>query len=404
MEYWDVNVPRCMSPGQAQAIRSALEEAESNPGLLCDFDGEGAVGELEGRFARLCGARHALAVTSGTAAIHAGLLAAGVGKGDEVITTPYSWPQTVSPIIFTGATPVFADILPGTLHLDVDSVRRRLSRKTKAILVTHLFGHVADMPSLEQLAKDAGVVLIADAAHALSASLHGGPVGSRGDMACFSLGRGKLLNAGEGGILVTNDPVLHERAVALTQHPERLWWLTGERGTGLGLNYRLHPLVALLATAGLSDIRARLAHRREMYNAFWEGAGEDILELVQPQSCIPGEDPAVHAIPLTLAADVDREDLCYLAQSRGATLRCGPVGTPLHYRLGKSYGPRPPRHPSHRKGSCPVAEERCRQRELWVMSSLDMDSFIPDVAWEMGKAVASAVKELAGASQTVEVL
>lgn len=358
----------------------------SDPSLLCDLEGSGPVAALEEEFVRLCGRRYALAVSSGTAAVHAALLAAGVGPGDEVITTPYSWPQTLSPILFTGATPVFADIDPNTWHLSPESVIARITARTKAIVVAHLFGRMADMVRLEEIAADAGVVLIADAAHALGASLHGRPAGAWGDMACLSLGRGKLVSAGEGGVLLTDDEALYEKEVALTQHPERLWRLTGQRGSGLSLNYRLHPLMAVLALASLRELARRLVHRHKVYTVFFQGL--EGSRLLRAQGRIDGEEPASYGLPLSVIPGSDREELCRLAQEKSMPLQCGPVGRPLHLRLiGLEY-PKLPSHPSWEHGSCPAAESRCQQHELWALSALDMDSMQAETAWEMGQRLA----------------
>jgi len=374
---------------------AALEGAVSDPSLLCDLEGSGPVAALEEEFARLCGRRYALAVSSGTAAVHAALLAAGVGPGDEVITTPYSWPQTLSPILFTGATPVFADIDPNTWHLAPESVIARITAKTKAIVVAHLFGRMADMVRLEEIAASTGMVLIADATHALGANLHGRPAGAWGDMACFSLGRGKLVSAGEGGMLVTDDDSLFEKAVALTQHPDRLWRLTGKRGSsGLGLNYRLHPLLAVLAQASIMEMGNRLLHRRRVEAVFWDGVrqqeGNQQEDVLLAQAGQPGGETAAYGIPLTYASEDEtaREALCRAAQEQGIPLRCGPVGRPLHLRLDGLEYPKPVPHPSWERGSCPVAESRCQHHEFWALSALDMDGIQAETAWEMGQRLA----------------
>jgi dTDP-4-amino-4,6-dideoxygalactose transaminase len=244
--------PGCMTLPQISALKNALKIAGNDPSLLCDLEGCGPVSELEREFALICGTRFALAVSSGTAAIHAAFLAAGVGPGDEVIVTPYSWPQSVTPVIFSGATPVFADIDPLTLNLDPESVLGRISSKTRAILPVHLFGHPADMVQLEKIAGEIGAVLISDAAHALGAKLNSRPIGAWGNISCFSLGRGKLVSGGEGGIITTDDEILYEKVLALTQHPERVKRIKGFRGFSeeFGLNFRIHPLADILA---LSD-------------------------------------------------------------------------------------------------------------------------------------------------------
>lgn len=384
-----MNKPGCISRSQMRAVKAVLEDMVEDPFLLCDLEGCGPVGGFEQRFAEVCGVEYALAVSSGTAAIHAALLALGVGPGDEVISSPYSWPQTVSPVLFTGATLVFADIDARTLHLDPVSVADRMTPRTKAIIVPHLFGHMAEMPSLGLWARSVGVPLVSDVAQAMGAELYGRPVGPWGDLACFSLGRGKLVSCGEGGVLVTNNQILYERAVALTQHPDRFWRLTGEQGHGLALNYRLHPLQAALGLAALEDKDRILAHRRKVKAAFLEALLDN--ELLTAPASISGDDSAAYGIPLIWNGAGDRGLLCDQAQGLGLPLRPGPVGEPLHLRLAELIYPSPVDHWTHQEGSCPVAEKHCRHRELWALSALDMDGVSEGEAYDMARALHALV-------------
>lgn len=366
-----MNKPGCISCNQVRALKAVLDGMAEDPSLLCDLEGCGPVARFEQRFAEVCGVEYALAVSSGTAAIHTALLALEVGPGDEVISSPYSWPQTISPVLFAGATLVFADIDARTLHLDPVSVADRITPRTKAIIVPHLFGHMADLPTLQLLARAAGVALISDAAQAMGAELYSRPAGAWGDLACFSLGRGKLVSCGEGGVLVTSNQALYERAVALTQHPDRFWRLTGEEGHGLALNYRMHPLQAALGLAAIEDKDRILAHRKTVKTAFLQGLEGNKL-LTAPAS-INGEDSAAYGMPLIWHGVGGQGSLCSRAQGLGLPLRPGPVGEPLHLRLAGLSHPSPVDHWTHQEGSCPVAEEHCRHHELWALSALDMD-------------------------------
>jgi len=374
-----------MSEQQILAIKRALKKAHDDPSMMCDLEGLGSVAELEDQFASICNTRFALSVSSGTAAIHAALLSCGIVPGDEIITTPYSWPQSVAPVLFTGATPVFADINRRTFNLDPESVLNRISSKTKAILPVHLFGHSADMVQLEEIARNNGLVLITDAAHALGAKLQGRPIGSWGNIACFSLGRGKLVSGGEGGMIATNDEKLYERAVALTQHPERMRRIKGSKYTNecLGLNFRIHPLSALLALCDLKTIVQKYIHREIVFRRFMKGLGNN--DYLTPQLSLFQEDPAPYGIPLTFEQKSGREELVNQLQTMGVPLRCGPVRKPLHLQLSNGKGPGPKFHPTHLKGSCPVAEQRCSMRELWVLSALDMDGISHADAYSMGE-------------------
>jgi perosamine synthetase len=230
------------------------------------------------------------------------------------------------------------------------------------------------------MANEHNLALVVDAAHALGCQTTGDNASVPwGDAACFSLGRGKLVSGGEGGFLATDDESLYERVLLLTQHASRI---TRELGPGLGvcgelgLNYRMHPLAAVLALADLDVMRARLTHRRAVWQAFHDGLG-----------CVPelmpvprGKETAAwtaYGLPLTCLAKgkdcaVEREHLLDLANQSALPLRSGPVSIPLHLRLKTHRLPVTP-HPTHSPGFCPVAEERCATKELWMLSALDMD-------------------------------
>ena len=157
--------------------------------------------ELERRFAEYIGAEHALAVSSGTAAMHLALVALGVGPGDEVITTPITWPATANVIVHTGATPVFVDVRDSDLNINPDAVAAAVTPRTKAILPVHLAGQPCDLDPLQQL----GLPVIEDAAHATESAYRGRKIGALSDATCFSLYATKNVAAGEGGLVTTND-------------------------------------------------------------------------------------------------------------------------------------------------------------------------------------------------------
>jgi dTDP-4-amino-4,6-dideoxygalactose transaminase len=156
--------------------------------------------ELERRFAEYVGARHCLAVASGTAALHLSLLALGVGPGDEVITTPITWPATANVIVHAGAIPVFADVRDSDLNIDPEHVAALITPHTKAILPVHLAGQPADLDPLHAL----GLPIVEDAAHAVESAYRGRKIGALSDATCFSLYATKNLAAGEGGLITTD--------------------------------------------------------------------------------------------------------------------------------------------------------------------------------------------------------
>ena len=159
-----------------------------------------AAAELERRFAEYLDVKHALAVTSGTAAMHLALAALGVGPGDEVVTTPITWPATANVVVHVGATPVFADVRPGDLNIDPEHAASLVGPRTKAILPVHLAGQPADLDPLWAL----GVPVIEDAAHAVESAYRGRKIGGLSEATCFSLYATKNVAAGEGGLIATN--------------------------------------------------------------------------------------------------------------------------------------------------------------------------------------------------------
>src|SRR5215207_1913335 len=158
--------------------------------------------ELERRFAEYLGVEHVLAVASGTAALHLSLLAVGVEPGDEVITTPITWPATANVIVHAGATPVFADVRDSDLNIDPDRVAEVVTEKTKVIMPVHLAGQPCDMDPLLEL----GLPIVEDAAHAAESAYRGRKIGTLSEATCFSLYATKNIAAGEGGLISTNDP------------------------------------------------------------------------------------------------------------------------------------------------------------------------------------------------------
>jgi perosamine synthetase len=249
------------------------------------------------------------------------------------------------------------------------------------------------------MGKGQGLAVVADAAHAMGSRLAGRTVAQWGDAACFSIGRGKLVSGGEGGLLTTNDANLYERALSLTQHPTRIKRELGPGSKGLGAedlgyNYRMHPLAAVLALADVANLDQRLSHRRNVWRAFHEGLGE--VPFLSPPVSQPSEQWTAYGVPLTFrymkSGIMDRKELVAAAQQQGVPLRCGPVETPLHLRSAFQrsddvayWAYRIQSHPSHRPDACPVAEQRCAREELWAMSALDMDGIGGEQAYELGR-------------------
>src|SRR5579872_213795 len=169
------------------------------------------VGEFEEAFAAWIGARYAVSFSSGTAALHGAAFAAGIGTGDEVITSPFTVAATANCELYQGGKPVFADVREDTLNIDPECVSKRITPRTKALLPVDYAGHPADLEAMRALADRHGLVVIEDAAHALGATFHGRPVGSISHMSVFSFHPVKHLTTGEGGMVTTDDAELARR-------------------------------------------------------------------------------------------------------------------------------------------------------------------------------------------------
>jgi len=242
--------------------------------------------ELEERFAAYVDAKHAIALSSGTAALHLSLLALGVGPGDEVITSPITWPATANVVVHAGATPVFVDVRDDDLNIDADRVREAVTERTKALLPVDLAGQPADLDPLLAL----GLPIVEDAAHAAEAVYRGRKVGSIVDATCFSLYATKNVAAGEGGIVTTNDD-----GVADSIRDRRLM----RRGDG-----SLYDIAVPGYKANLSDVLAAIAlvqlekvdrHRaiRERHVAVYDAAVAE-LDGITPLARDPRDTHALH--------------------------------------------------------------------------------------------------------------
>jgi perosamine synthetase len=208
------------------------------------------VAEFEEKFAEYIGVNHAVATSSGTTALHLSLLAGGVGPGDEVITTPFTFAATGNSILYVGAKPVFVDINNETYNIDPQMVENAVTDKTKAIIPVHLYGQPADMDSINIIADDNGLLVIEDAAQAHGALYNGKKVGSLGDMGCFSFYPTKNMTTSEGGIITTDNEEMAEKSRVLRAHGE------SERYTHvvLGYNFRMTDIAAAIGVIQLKKL------------------------------------------------------------------------------------------------------------------------------------------------------
>jgi perosamine synthetase len=235
--------------------------------------------EFEERFAAYCGVRYGISTTSGTTALHLALASIGVGPGDEVLMPTFTMAATAFAVSYCGAKPVFVDSEPETFNIDMERVARYLDRqskrgslKVKALLPVHIYGHPVDMGPVLEAAERYSLAVIEDAAEAHGAEYKGKRCGSFGNMACFSFYANKIITTGEGGMVVTDDPVLADKARRLKD----LAHATGQRflHTDLGFNYRMTNLQAALGVAQLNKIDRHIEKKRWMAREYSHGLKE----------------------------------------------------------------------------------------------------------------------------------
>ncbi len=374
--------PGCLPGNTANQMHRAIDQACEEPSCFCDLEGAGPVRELERAILPVVGGEYVLAVSSGTAAIHTALLAAGIGPGDQVITPSFTWPQSAAPIVFCGAEPVWVDVEPDTGHIDPVKVAEAITPRTKAILVPHLFGHVADLPTLQMLARTAGVLLISDAAQAMGATFYGKPAGDYSDMACNSLGRGKLLSTGEGGLVTFRHREHYERTLKLTQHPDRYFRETGKRCSGFALNYRMHPWQAMCGLASLEDMHSKLEHRRNVYQAF--AAPLNDAPAIETLRISEGVEHAAYGVFLKAKSPKLRDALLRKSYEKGFDMAPGIIPEPQHMAFARERIN--PNEPWLTESiSLPNSERLCFGQQLWPLGPLEMDEISMVQASKMGR-------------------
>ena len=298
------------------------------------------VEEFEERFAEWVGAEYGIAVNSGTAALHDALLSCGIGEGDEVITTPFTFIASGNSILYTGAKPVFADIDLKTYTINPDSIEDLITENTKAILPVQLYGQSADMEKINDIAEKYGLTVIEDAAQAHGATCNGEKVGSIGDMACFSFYPTKNMTTSEGGIITTNDEELAENARVFRAHGASVRYHHDE----IGYNFRMTDISAAIGLAQLDKIDE--FNDKRIANAAYLNEGlKDVDGVITPY-CADGSKHVYHQYTIRVEKG-DRDEWVDLIND------CG-VGTGIHYPI-PLYN-----QPVYRslgiEGNCPNAE------------------------------------------------
>lgn len=314
--------------------------------------------EFEKRFADYVGAKYAVSISNGTAALHAACFAAGINEGDEVITSPITFAASANCVLYQGGKPAFADINPKSYNIDVEDIERKITKKTKAIIPVDFTGQAVDIDGINEIAKKYGLVVIEDAAHSLGAEYKGKKTGSLVDMTTFSFHPVKHITTGEGGVITTNNKELYEKLKLFRTHgitrDKKILYNKNEGSwyyeqLELGYNYRITDIQCALGISQLNKIDKFLRRRREIAEKYNEYL-KDIDGIVLPyQEEYIKSSWHLYVIQLELEKfKVGRREIfeALQAENIGVNVHYIPVYYhPYYQKLG------------YKKGLCPNAEK-----------------------------------------------
>jgi dTDP-4-amino-4,6-dideoxygalactose transaminase len=337
-------IPYLDLPVQLRSIRKDLDAAIARTIDQCSFCLGPEVAQFEKDFARFVGAEHCVGFNSGTSALHIAMRLLGVGPGDEVITTPFTFVATSWAISYVGAKPVYVDIDDATFNLDPKLIGRAITPRTKAVLPVHLYGHPFDVDAVLAVCRKHKLPLVEDAAQAHGAEYKGKTVGIFGAISCFSFYPGKNLGAcGEGGALVTSNAAFAARARALREHGSTVRYYHDE----VGYNYRMEGIQGAVLGVKLKHLTKWTAERRRVAHRYHALLADTPLQL--PREA----DYAQSAWHLYVVRHPRRDDLKRHLEANG-------IGCALHYplplHLQKCYA-----NLGHKPGDLPVAEKAARE-------------------------------------------
>lgn len=315
------------------------------------------VAELEKALALYTKSSYAVVVSNGTAALHCACIAAGIGQGDEVITTPLTFAASANCALYCGAKPVFADINPDTYNIDPDSIEKCITDKTKAVVAVDFTGQAVEISRIKEICDKHNLVFIEDAAHAIGTKYEGQPIGSLADMTCFSFHPVKTITSGEGGAITTNNEEFHQKLVLAHTHgivKEEAYM--DEKGVGLwyyeqkslGYNYRMTDFQAALLLSQLNKLEKFKGRRQEIVERYNKAFAEMPEIIIQKN--IPESDTCNHLYVIRLNFDVLACNRKQFFDAMGAEnvqpqVHYVPVyWFPYYQQLG------------YRKGLCPIAE------------------------------------------------
>lgn len=349
------------------------------------------VNQFEKAVAEYVGAKDAVVVNSGTAALHAAAFAAGIGPGDEVIVTPMTFAASANCILYMGGRPVFADVSANTLNIDPAEIEKKITPHTKAIVAVDYTGQPCDFDAIRLIAEKHNLVVIEDAAHALGATYRGRKIGTLNELTTLSFHPVKHITTGEGGMIVTDSPDLAAQMRAFRSHG-----ITGDfrqreevgswsyEMVGLGYNYRLPDINCALGISQLTKINGWLAKRRAIAaryrQAFADLPGVELLDVS------PDVEPAWHLFVIKLNLD----QLSVARKQVFAALRAENIGVNVHY-IPVHW------HPYYQKlgythGLCPVAESAYERLLSLPMFSGMSDADVDDVVVALHKVLTAYAK------------
>lgn len=279
---------QCIEPDDIEAVCSTL----SSDFITCGP----RVEEMEQKLCEYTGAEYAVAVSNGTAALHCACIAAGIGPGDEVITTPITFAASANCALYCGATPVFADINPETYNIDPQSIADHITEKTKAVVAVDFTGQAVEIDKIRKICDENNLIFIEDAAHSIGTKYNGKRVGSLADFTCMSFHPVKTITGGEGGAVMTNNEEYYRKLVLAHTHgithdidlmeeePEGIWYY---EQMALGYNYRITDFQAALIVSQLGKIDRFVKRRKEIvekYNSSFADVSEIIIQKEIPES------------------------------------------------------------------------------------------------------------------------
>jgi len=319
------------------------------------------VAEFEGKLAQYAGVKYGIAVSSGTAALHAAMYALGIGPGDEVIVPAMTFVATANSVIFQGGTPVFVDVIPGNLLIDPRQVEEKVTSRTKAIFAVDYAGHPCDYDALSAIAKRHNLPLVADACHSLGSSYAGRPAGSLADLTVFSFHPVKHITTGEGGMVTTNDEMLAQRMRRFRNHGissdvhqregSGSWFY---KMVDLGYNYRLTDFQCALGNSQMKKLPAWIKRRREIARCYDQAFAN--LPAVEPLRVAENVEHAYHLYVVRLQTDNipgGRQAAFKALRHRGIQVNVHYIPVHLHPYYRQRFNTQP--------GQCPVAEAAYEQ-------------------------------------------